>query len=513
MDKPPQKSVQEVAKKMEIAPEQFRDLAAPQSTMSSYLQLLPRDIAGTVEQYAYNNLAQKIYYLRKDALNDPLKGVRFFGFSGSLGEQLATFIFNQGLIDAFKDQVPSLKLPEDINLTNEEVVAILLNTPASFGLIKGNFATIGRLFDPPKTTITPAKIAVLFMIYVREAQLNYEEAVTYAFQLLQNMEKSGLRDFVRYTKDGFAITVMNFLLKEYPQKFNAHSPILSEVQILVDLGASNIISRLISYGSDANADWAYLYTQLKNRLGEKPEIAVCNSLSLLLAQALQNKDHLKVETIVNSIFYIAVLDQKFADCFAVKLKEQLGASLVDYLMESDEHSLPFNALWPHFIEILWNHAIKSSGITAKKIVRLLLCFNLNIGWHTPQKLSFAYPVDAMREQAAQLKKLVTQFLLDVVQKGLIYQNLIIILLNAGADYNHVDAQGVTLLMHAIQKGDISLVRILLDEKDINKNACDKQGHNAFWYARNLETDMATRLAIIQLLQQAGVTEEGTCAIQ
>ncbi len=500
MDKPSQKPA-DPKKSMQIAPEELRALADKHS--NSYLRLLPAEIFTMVEERAYSNLAQIIHAIRTSYLKHQLYKILILGHPGA----------NKRLVDVYKDKVKTLNLPVDINLTDEEVVAILLNTPASFDLIKNNVTK----FSPHQaaaTAISPQKIALLFMIYAKQAQLNYQEAVEYARNLLLNMQSIKMWDSRKYTKESFELMVMNFLMAEYAPVLNANPSILPEIQVLVDLGASNIISRLISYGSEANADWAYLYTQLKNRLGEKPEIAVCTSLALLLTHALQNKDHLKVETILNSIFYIAVLDQRFADCFSGKLKGELGASLVYYLMESDEHSLPFNeSLRPQFIEILWNHAINSSGVNAQKIVRFLLCFNLNVGWNIPQKLSFAYPVDAMREQAVQLKKLLNQFLLDVIRTGLANENNVIVLLNAGADYNQVDAQGVTLLMHAIQKAEIGLVRILLEEKDINSKVCDKQGHNALWYARNLETDMATRLTILQLLQQAGVTEEEVCVVQ
>lgn len=504
MNKPPQKPVQEVAKKMEIAPEQLRALVAPQSRISNYLQLLPRDIARIVEQYAYNNLAQLIHAIRTSYLKNRLYQVLLLGHPEA----------NKRLVDAFKDKVPSLKLPEDINLTNEEVVAILLNTPVSFHLIKGNFATMQHAFRPDPMVISPEKIAILFMTYAKQAQLSYEEAVNYAQQLLQNMENSGLRDFARYEKDGFTLTVMKFLLSEYASALTGNSAVLPEIQVLVDLGASKNISRLISDDSDVNESWGYLYAQLKNRLQAKPEAAVCNSLAELLIKALPANNHQKIETILNSIFFVTVLDESFAACFSQKLKGQLGALLVNYLMQSDAHMLPFqSALYPHFIEVLWNQAINSLSMNAQKLTLLLSCFNFDTSFTSRAKLPFAYPVDALMTQAAHLKKLANQFLMDVVHKGLADENNVIMLLNQNADYNQVDDQGVTLLMHAIKNGWIWLVRLLLDEKDINKDACDKQGHNAFWYARNLETDMATRLAIIQLLQQAGVTEEEACAIQ
>jgi hypothetical protein len=427
--------------------------------------------------------------------------------------------FNKELIDAFKDKVASLKLDPNINLTDEEIVALLLNTPASFDLIKGNFATMRYAFQPSPTVINPEKVATLFMTYAKQAHLTYEEAVIYANQLMQHMKFAGLKDFAQYTKDGFALTMMNFLMKEYAQVLNANSSILPEIQVLVAIGASNIISRVISYDSCVNEPWAYLYAQLVQRLRAKPEaiqIAVCNSLAWLLMQAIQNNNHQRIETILNGIFYVVVHDQTFADCFSAKLKGELGKSLVNYLMQSDANVAPFqSSLWPNFIQILWNHAINSPQITAQKLTRLLASFNLNIGFNArpPTKLSFAWPIDALIKQAADVKKMKNQFLMDLMRQGFADETNLALLINQNADYNLADAQGVTVLMHAIKKGWVRFVRMLLELPDINKNACDKQGHNALWYARNLETDAGTRLAIIELLQHAGATEEGPCVIQ
>lgn len=75
-----------------------------------------------------------------------------------------------------------------------------------------------------------------------------------------------------------------------------------------------------------------------------------------------------------------------------------------------------------------------------------------------------------------------------------------------------DENGFYPLINAVKKGDIGLLRILVNIHGIKVNICQK-GHNALWYARNLETDAATRLAIIELLQSAGATEEGVCVVQ
>ncbi len=72
---------------------------------------------------------------------------------------------------------------------------------------------------------------------------------------------------------------------------------------------------------------------------------------------------------------------------------------------------------------------------------------------------------------------------------------------------------VAQLVDAITHKHIDVIRTLLEGPYVNVNACDKQGHNALWYVRNLETDVGTRLAIIGLLQSAGATEEEACVVQ
>jgi hypothetical protein len=78
--------------------------------------------------------------------------------------------------------------------------------------------------------------------------------------------------------------------------------------------------------------------------------------------------------------------------------------------------------------------------------------------------------------------------------------------------NQPSQDGLYPLIKAIQSKKPGMVRIVLGVPGMNVNTCQK-GHNALWYVRNLETDAATRLAIIELLQQAGATEEGVCAVQ
>lgn len=72
---------------------------------------------------------------------------------------------------------------------------------------------------------------------------------------------------------------------------------------------------------------------------------------------------------------------------------------------------------------------------------------------------------------------------------------------------------VQTLINAITSKQIDVIRALTEGKYVNVNVCDQFGHNALWYARNLETEAGTRLAIIKLLERAGATEEGACAIQ
>ncbi len=84
--------------------------------------------------------------------------------------------------------------------------------------------------------------------------------------------------------------------------------------------------------------------------------------------------------------------------------------------------------------------------------------------------------------------------------------------NFTAVINNPDNNGEYLLINAIKNKNLPLLRAILDVPNVNVNICHQE-HNALWHARNLETDMATRIAIVQMLQQAGVTEEEACTIQ
>ncbi len=79
------------------------------------------------------------------------------------------------------------------------------------------------------------------------------------------------------------------------------------------------------------------------------------------------------------------------------------------------------------------------------------------------------------------------------------------LLGARADVNSKDNAGMTALMYAIQNQYPAIVELLLDEKGINANLQDSQGHSAFWYAQQLP-DGTDKKEILEVFQEHCITQ-------
>lgn len=79
------------------------------------------------------------------------------------------------------------------------------------------------------------------------------------------------------------------------------------------------------------------------------------------------------------------------------------------------------------------------------------------------------------------------------------------LLGARADVNIKDDAGKTALMYAVQYQFPAIVELLLDQKGININLKDPEGHAAFWFAQQL-ADGIEKKQILESFQQHGITE-------
>lgn len=66
------------------------------------------------------------------------------------------------------------------------------------------------------------------------------------------------------------------------------------------------------------------------------------------------------------------------------------------------------------------------------------------------------------------------------------------LMNLGADINHQNHQGESVLMQAIQRGDYQSVVFLLGQPELNVGLCDAQGYDAKHYAKTAPNSQITR---------------------
>lgn len=476
MEKPPQ----EPAKKMQITQQEF---VQESKRGQSYLSVLPADVAKTVGQYTFETLETLIYRMRSFYLNDPENKEAF------LNDQT----FNENLINQLADTFIKSDPSADPDIIKSKI-ALMLNTPASFKVLR-SFP-----FLREKNIFGDHLLLPTLKGYLDQAPYNYPQALEYTQRYYLNV---GPMRSLRYW-------IIKYLAQKFGSTFDKN--VVPEIKVLIDDSHNFEDLRAII---DGWGGYSYsLHWRLNNffQINESSEslkalkILICNSLIVILNKALINNDHKQIQYILKGILNAQEPDKIYAKCFIEHFKGELGKRIITYLMAGDEH-VPYifeRTFWPtEMVSILWDWAIHTSSLATK---RLLYCTILDWmrGSETFQPLSFVFSRQIQQRN---------QFLLDLVQSPYANAENIRFLIEKGADINHVDSDGVTILMHAIQSKNIAIIDALLSYRYLNKNACDQFGHNALWYARNLETDAGTRLAIIELLQQAGTTEEAVCVMQ
>lgn len=451
--------------KMLISPQKLLQEAKEEK---SYLHMLPSDVMGIVQRHAYNNtLAERIRMIREDYRNNPKMRDKFLydnDFNQKIVGQLSTE-FNRPIY----------------------IITLMLNNQMLFG-----------------TTFAKKTLSEIFSEYLNQ-NISYPEVIDYARVYLE-----GVRFYSEFDRD--YIKVRRHIIAEIAQKFAIEltkNNILPEIQIVVDIHSDRVSSWLTDLVSK-DFNWWMLTTQFSvpsyassaEIIAKKNEI--CNSLTSLLIDALNNNNKEQIIFILSNILSVREPERTIEECLVQKFNGTLGARLINYLSVPGNASEFESKFFPtKMVDALWQYALNTTN--AQTILKLLSCIRLTQSWRDS---------DLSGQPLIQVKNKRNQFLSDLVQSPHADATNVALLILKGADYNQADTQGITLLMHAILRKNIGGIRTLLAQKDtINKNACDKDGHNAFWYVRNLETDAATRLAIIDLLQQAGVTEEATCAIQ
>lgn len=317
---------------------------------------------------------------------------------------------------------------------------------------------------------------------------------------------------------------MEYFVEKFKDTFEKNN-VIPYIKVLVDIGgveAQNWIKRIIDIYLDSEyrgENERFLRVLLLQRyseqelalLGSRKEIiqalrtAVCDSLAILLLQALNKNDHERIKFLVLSIFSVEFPEETFEECFAQKLKGQLGQLLVEYLVTND-NAKPFkHTFYPTDMVVpLWDYAINNTNATPHKIITLLSCIILD--WMAHEELYYRNSYRLVRQ-----RKMRNKFFFDAVQSP--YADVSVIQnLGLNVDYNTADDEGVTVLMHAIQNGHFDIANLLLTIQDININACDSNGHNALSFARLLPQSKE-RDALIATLIERGAQEELTCVLQ
>lgn len=540
MEQPPQ-----TLEKMKISPQVFEQES---KRGQSYLSLLPADVTQLVRQHAYAGLSDVITVIRNNYLADSLKRDLF----------LYNSEFNREIIEKL---VERFKLPA----LGKFNVGLELNTPASFKIAS-------EIFTPDLEQYLRNIIAA-FTQYIQNSSLSYKDTIDYTRGFLNNvrelLKKSHLRELQAgdqypyiiennkkaYTQNWipyFINTIITVIANKFIDELEKEKARIPEVRVAFDLGDNDMqqwIKRLIQIVYDHyHDDIPNAITHFKNKnfgiqsallgsitnplgspnilLYDQFKTAVCNDLADLLTKVLHDNEHEKILF----LFKLVILRNgvAFPTCVEERIQGTLGVQLVEYLIKNNFPKTIVSELYggsPFTYLLILQlinraHATPESVLQFIKVVNLVLKFkrhdfsrdDINL-LRIQQDLGSAMILSEMRQSAITWKYGI-QILLAVVKSSNMNEAVLNAIIANGADINGADEQGITILMHAIKSARIDFVRILLEQKDINKNVCDTEGHNALWYAEySHDIPFATRRHIIQLLEQAGVTEGEACVIQ
>ncbi len=541
MEKPPQ----EPAKKIQISAQEF---AQESKRAESYLSLLPTDITRMVRQYAYAELADVITAIRHDYLTDELNKDLF----------LHDPEFNRKIIDELMQRFKLYAM-------GKFKVGLMLNTPSSFKIASEIFS--------PNLHQYLSHVIVAFTQYIQNTSLNYQEAINYTREFLYNirelLKKSHPRDLVteydpypyiveQNKKDYkenwipyFINSIVTVIASKFIYELEKEKVRVPEIKVALDIGdedmqewiewiiqlvydpyQKDIPSAIMRFKNRNFGMQAALLGRIVDPLGspnnllyDQFKIAVCNDLTDLLMKALHDNEHEKIVL----LFKLVTIrnDKALSGCIEERIQGNLGAQIVEYLIKNNFPETIVSKLYvgSPFAYLLTLHLINRAQATPGSVLQFIKAVNLILKFkkydysrddinllRVQQDVGSAMLLGQMR-QSEVARKYGIQILLAVVQSPRMNEAVLKDIIEGGTDINGADEEGITILMHAIKNARVDVVRILVEQKNIKIHACDKKGHNALWYARNLETDMATRLAIIELLQQAGATEEEACAVQ
>lgn len=466
--------------KEQISPAEFAQEALREK---SYIKLLPRDVTLLVKQYLYNSLPKTIRALRAEYLNDPEKKELLLSDSN----------FNKQLIES---------LHERFKETSPLVIALMINTPAS-----GNYV--------PAIMHEMRLLRESFIEYLKQ-NLGYQEAIEYAREYYRLNQPAMNRARFGWGSLFDQSEIAYLLAQKYHQELSL-KPIAAHIQIIIDLRVEPFewISRMISFDPEYNPPNENDITQLRfytpqnqgfssrnydSKVISAIMLQVCEAIFILLTRAFQSNNFNDIDVLLDSIFGGRFLNQDFQKCFFEKLDTKLISQIVQY-MGNNRRSARF---YPTTLAVLlWDYALKNEN--AQTILHVLNYFILD---HMVHEEPYYPGSPILRRQI----KVRNQFLMDSIKSPNTDVAIVRHLIRKYANYNQVDENGITLLMHAIRDARFDIAHLLLDQLNININACDSNGHNALSFA-GLLPESTERDALIKRLKDMGAQDEGVCVIQ
>ncbi len=529
--------------KMQISPQQFQEEAKQGS--SSYLSLLPADVARITKQYAYQGLENAITILREKYLADPAARDAF------LNNQLNAAI----IIDYLAQRFPEYD-------KNRFLIAVMLNTPASFGLalnLSENIIdhakrqeNIKRLYTRFFNTIHDTEN--ILQRYLQNAGINYQQAISYLQDFLSRLYfwKNEIaicfddKDF-SYTLNLIRYAALATIIDRFESELAAEGQ-MSELRVILDSAAS-VGDLLLASEQDLTKNLLIQRYVKKNNYWSKAngikafKKQLIQAWRALLLDAFRSANDEKIVKLLRAVYnQLESPSPYFKEYFLT----HIISPLTDYFLR-----LPSNVLTQRYQDIQWlfhyerelgdliSIEVIKKATNAEQIITWLNYIDLPLNFTMPTDMELeevrwlrdfpflkwmpdmagvnSCPIRPLTpeekfERAEKIKNRSVRFLLAVVQSPFANAQALENLIARGADINGADEQGVTILMHAIKNQRFDMANALLNNANINVNTCDNIGHNVLSYAQFLPASQEKDI-LIATLKERGAKEPGICVIQ
>lgn len=502
MERPPQKQTKKLENKEQISQQQFN---IESRNPTSYLSLLPDDIKKSVSEYIPLEFDKSVKISEQELAKEGHRPESYLSLLPAdirKGVAQKIFLTNFEKLDlaiaAIKEsQANDNRLLHDVAYNQEIVtrlsknydipeleVALMLNTPASLELFKSR-PLRARRDNGTEYDDYSSHDKIIYVIAEHLEKMLLDKSNPNLHQKADNA--------IRYVK-----RFLSHPLVQEKQVFNKdgysfYYGILIPIDS-IERGLDTIKDRHDGYQDgnawyrNANITQEYLDIAIRfahpiaaqtiiNYMYRHDDDTYTYTMQKTLAQAFKNKNQqavnfildVFVKAIENKMFRISKYTfekhdnrfERYGDRYKIQYQEFID-SIIAYIQTTGDYGV---------LDKLKKIMVAED---VKGIVTLLFIYNIN--------------------QKTLTKELLAQFI------------------SLGVDVNEPDKNGEYPLIKAIKGKSSTMVAVLLAADNINVHIC-QEGYNPIWYAQNVDMDAATRTAIIDLLKQAGATQEGVCVIQ